>query len=715
MRNKGEAEIAGARSGLSDTAGLWKGRGLAGQTYGWMRSVQQSDRRDGPSERDRPAYSSGRRDDRYEKLRSPPRGPPSSRAPPHPPRRERDGRDAGARSDAQEPRRPASARGDGERPGPPGPPARRGGVAGASPSVLGGASGLFGDLRRVAQERLAAEEKAKKAAERLMSPPEDGEEREEGEAEPDEAVGKKRHSAIVWRTPPKKARVDGAEEGTRSRPPSASRTPPKRPVPMTAAERAAAELEEFSRQSHAGVDPHAPPAVKLSPSVSGEDHGMVDAEAGEGASEEPKRPAMSSRWLDADLEEDPNAGEVGKAAADDKAAAEEEALPPDADEAAGASPVGDTEAGPPARHISMLATCRSVNEYEKLNRISEGTYGVVYRAREKNTGRICALKKVRMEKEKDGFPLTSIREINILLSFHHPNIVDVSEVVVGNKLDDIFMVMEYMEHDLKALQESMIKPFTVSEVKCLMQQLFAGMDYLHENWVLHRDLKTSNILYSNRGELKVCDFGLARQFGSPLRPYTHNVVTLWYRAPELLLGTQEYSTPIDMWSLGCIMAELLTKKVLFDGQSEIEQIKKIFEVLGTPTEENWPGHKKLKNMDKFNFMSQPRNRLRERFPPLTHDGRNALSAEGYALLSGLLQLDPSRRLTAEEALSHRWFSEQPLPKERTLMPTYPDKEGGLAARKSRPQRLQPSPDPRIAGPGLAARAAQVGSLFSKPT
>ncbi|EIE19964.1 Pkinase-domain-containing protein [Coccomyxa subellipsoidea C-169] len=361
----------------------------------------------------------------------------------------------------------------------------------------------------------------------------------------------------------------------------------------------------------------------------------------------------------------------------------------------------------------MLASCRRVEEYEKLNRISEGTYGVVYRARERTTGRICALKMVRMEKEKEGFPLTSIREINILLSFHHPNIVDVSEVVVGSKLDDIFMVMEYMEHDLKALQDSMSKPFTVSEVKCLMRQLFAGIAYLHDNWVLHRDLKTSNILYSNRGELKICDFGLARQFGSPLRPYTHNVVTLHYRAPELLLGTEMYSTPIDMWSLGCIMAELLTKETLFVGESkngsEIAQIKKIFDIVGTPSEDNWPGHKQLKNMDKFNFMTQPRNRLRERFPlpGTTHDGRNPLSAEGFALLNGLLQLDPSRRPTAEEALNHPWFSEQPLPKERALMPTYPEKgPGSLPKHKSQPQ-LRPSPDDPV------LRAAELARLFSK--
>ncbi|XP_057416218.1 cyclin-dependent kinase G-2 isoform X2 [Lotus japonicus] len=255
----------------------------------------------------------------------------------------------------------------------------------------------------------------------------------------------------------------------------------------------------------------------------------------------------------------------------------------------------------PQRTVNMLQGCRSVDEFERLNKIDEGTYGVVYRAKDKKTGEIVALKKVKMEKEKEGFPLTSLREINILLSFHHPYIVDVKEVVVGSSLDSIFMVMEYMEHDLKGLMESMKQPFSQSEVKCLMIQLLEGVKYLHDNWVLHRDLKTSNLLLNNRGELKICDFGLARQYGSPLKPYTHLVVTLWYRAPELLLGAKQYSTAIDMWSLGCIMAELLSKEPLFNGRTEFDQLDKIFRILGTPNESIWPGFSKLPGV-KVNFV-----------------------------------------------------------------------------------------------------------------
>lgn len=199
------------------------------------------------------------------------------------------------------------------------------------------------------------------------------------------------------------------------------------------------------------------------------------------------------------------------------------------------------------------AGCRSVEEYRCLNRIAEGTYGVVYRAEDRRTKEIVALKRLKMEKEKDGFPITSLREINTLLKAQHPNIVTVREIVVGSNMDKIFIVMDYVEHDLKSLMETMQTKnqyFVAREIKCLMQQLLRAVAHLHDNWILHRDLKTSNLLLSHSGILKVGDFGLAREYGSPLKQYTSIVVTLWYRAPELLLGSKEYSTPIDVWSVG---------------------------------------------------------------------------------------------------------------------------------------------------------------------
>ncbi|KAG7029247.1 Cyclin-dependent kinase G-2 [Cucurbita argyrosperma subsp. argyrosperma] len=343
---------------------------------------------------------------------------------------------------------------------------------------------------------------------------------------------------------------------------------------------------------------------------------------------------------------------------------------------------------PIQRSVNMLQGCRSVDEFERLNKIDEGTYGVVYRARDKKTGEIVALKKVKMEKEREGFPLTALREINILLSFHHPSIIDVKEVVVGNSLDSIFMAMEYMEHDLKGLMETMKHPFSQSEVKCLMIQLLEGVRYLHSNWVLHRDLKTSNLLLNNQGEMKICDFGLARQYGSPLKPYTHLVVTLWYRAPELLLGARQYSTAIDMWSLGCIMAELLSKEPLFNGKTEVDQLDKIFRTLGTPNETIWPGFSKLPGV-RVNFVKHQFNLLRKKFPATSFTGSPVLSDSGFDLLNKLLAYDPEKRISAEEALDHEWFREVPLPKSKEFMPTFPAQH----AQDRRMRRILRSPDP----------------------
>ena len=336
----------------------------------------------------------------------------------------------------------------------------------------------------------------------------------------------------------------------------------------------------------------------------------------------------------------------------------------------------EEDASPGARSFDMMAGCRSVFEFEQLNRIDEGTYGVVFRARDKKTGKVRALKKVKMEKEREGFPMTALREANILLSMHHPNVVDVSEMVVGNSLDSVYMVMEFAEHDLKGLMETMTTPFSTPEVKCLTRQLLSGVAYLHDNWVLHRDLKTSNVLVNNRGQLKICDFGLARHYGDPLRAYTHVVVTLWYRAPELLLGQREYGTPVDCWSLGCIMAELLGRDPLFQGKSEIDQIDRVFRLLGTPNEKIWPGFEDLPGVRKVKFAHQPYNKLRQRFPKASPSGAPTVSDLGFDLLNRLLAYDPKRRISAEEGLRHEWFEEFPPPKDQRLMPTYPSKAAG---------------------------------------
>ncbi|XP_058832667.1 serine/threonine-protein kinase PITSLRE [Topomyia yanbarensis] len=332
--------------------------------------------------------------------------------------------------------------------------------------------------------------------------------------------------------------------------------------------------------------------------------------------------------------------------------------------------------------------CRSVEEFQCLNRIEEGTYGVVYRAKDKRTEEIVALKRLKMEKEKEGFPITSLREINTLLKGQHPNIVTVREIVVGSNMDKIFIVMDYVEHDLKSLMETMKhkkQVFLPGEVKCLTQQLLRAVAHLHDNWILHRDLKTSNLLLSHKGILKVGDFGLAREYGSPLKAYTSIVVTLWYRAPELLLCCKEYSTPIDIWSVGCIFAEFLAMGALFPGKTEIDQLNRIFKELGTPNEKIWPGYNQLPAVQKMTFAEYPVSNLRKRFAHQT-------SELGISLLQGLLTFDPKQRLTAEAAMKHSYFKELPLPIDPAMFPTWPAKsELGLK------RALASSPKPPSGG------------------
>lgn len=223
---------------------------------------------------------------------------------------------------------------------------------------------------------------------------------------------------------------------------------------------------------------------------------------------------------------------------------------------------------------------RSVERFDRLNAIEEGSYGYVSRAKDETTGEIVAIKKLKLDTARDaGFPVTALREIQTLrAAAEHRHVVALREVVTGEgeKVGDVYLVMEFLEHDLKTLQEEMEEPFMPSEVKTLMLQLGSAVEFLHGRWIMHRDLKTSNVLMNNRGEIKLADFGMARFCGDPPpRNLTQLVVTLWYRSPELLLGTTTYGFEVDMWSLGCIFGELLTKQPLLQGKNEVDQLSKV--------------------------------------------------------------------------------------------------------------------------------------------
>lgn len=313
-------------------------------------------------------------------------------------------------------------------------------------------------------------------------------------------------------------------------------------------------------------------------------------------------------------------------------------------------------------HNPLLDGCRLVyDSYERLDRISEGTYGVVWKARDLATQEIVALKQVKFDADmtKEGFPVSALREISVLLSLSHDCVVTVREMVVGTGLDKVFMVMELMEMDLKMAMERTNDPFSQSELKGMVYQVLSGMQHIHNKWLLHRDMKTSNILVHNTGRIALADFGLARRYENPLKPLTQMVITLWYRPPELLFGETVYGPAVDMWSIGCILGELITKDAILQGQGELDQIDKIFKLVGAPNETNWPNFDKLPSSGILRWKTlKDENELSRRFPVNSpSSGHTFLDGNGFDLLKKLLILNPERRISADDAVEHKYFKE----------------------------------------------------------
>lgn len=341
-----------------------------------------------------------------------------------------------------------------------------------------------------------------------------------------------------------------------------------------------------------------------------------------------------------------------------------------------------------------LHGCQHIAEYSILNTIAAGTYGEVFRGRHTRTDEIVALKRFKMEKEKDGFPITALREINMLLKAGgHENIVNVMEILVGHSVNEVYLAMEYVEHDVKSLIDKMKakkQKFRTGEQKAMMFQLLSGMEHLHNLWILHRDLKTANLLISHSGILKIADFGLAREFGEARDiekrlKLTPVVVTLWYRSPELLMEPKTYSTPVDMWSIGCIMAEFITMEPFFKGHNEPTQVDLIFRMMGTPNEKTWPTIKELKVWNTVEFNTYKPGNLKKYFR-----GEKLLSETGFDFLKGMLEMDPSNRMTASEALNHPWFSEHPKAVPYDQLPTFPAKSelNAPPPRRTQQNRLE---------------------------
>uniref|UniRef100_A0A8C7XVW3 Cyclin-dependent kinase 1 n=1 Tax=Oryzias sinensis TaxID=183150 RepID=A0A8C7XVW3_9TELE len=280
--------------------------------------------------------------------------------------------------------------------------------------------------------------------------------------------------------------------------------------------------------------------------------------------------------------------------------------------------------------------------------VSAGTYGVVYKGRHKSTGQVVAMKKIRLESEEEGVPSTAVREVSLLQELKHPNVVRLLDVLMQESR--LYLIFEFLSMDLKKYLDSIPSGQYMDPmlVKSYLYQILEGIYFCHRRRVLHRDLKPQNLLIDNKGVIKLADFGLARAFGVPVRVYTHEVVTLWYRAPEVLLGSPRYSTPVDVWSTGTIFAELATKKPLFHGDSEIDQLFRIFRTLGTPNNDVWPDVESLPD-------------YKNTFPKWKEGSLSSmvknLDKNGLDLLAKMLIYNPPKRISAREAMTHPYFDD----------------------------------------------------------
>lgn len=313
----------------------------------------------------------------------------------------------------------------------------------------------------------------------------------------------------------------------------------------------------------------------------------------------------------------------------------------------------------------------SVEKYELGDVIGEGTFGQVFKATDKRTNKIVALKKVRLEKEKEGFPVTTVREIKILRQLNeHENIIKLREIVSDKLIVDeykkwkgaFYLVFDYMDHDLMGVLESGLVSLDEDHIKLFMYQLMDGLNYCHKKNFLHRDIKCSNILLNNKGEIKLADFGLARLYDpKDKRPYTNRVITLWYRSPELLLGEETYTTSVDIWSCGCVLGELFMKKPLFQADREPLQLEAIARVCGTPSPALWPEVIDLRFFHTIKPKKNYRRRLREEY--------SNLPPKALDLLDAMLTLDPKKRITAEDSLSCDWLKN--FDKTKVIPPNLP--------------------------------------------
>ncbi|CAK5077410.1 unnamed protein product [Meloidogyne enterolobii] len=312
----------------------------------------------------------------------------------------------------------------------------------------------------------------------------------------------------------------------------------------------------------------------------------------------------------------------------------------------------------PAVENPISRKCRraSLNEigfgraetYKKIFDLGEGTYATVYLGQSLLTGRSVAMKEIRLEHE-EGAPCTAIREVSLLRNLKHANIVTLHDVVHTDSV--LTLVFEFVEQDLREYMEELETLMSIRNVQLFAFQLLRGLSYCHSRRILHRDLKPQNLLVTKGGELKLADFGLARAQSIPTKSYSSEVVTLWYRPPDVLLGSTEYTTHIDMWAVGCIIYEMLTNLPLFPGSSPTEQLKLIFQKLGTPNSETHPELRELPGFKKCRNFRQHSPKCLICLPRL-----DTITVD---LLLKLLKYDGNKRIGAVKAMRHPFFQDFP--------------------------------------------------------
>jgi serine/threonine protein kinase len=286
--------------------------------------------------------------------------------------------------------------------------------------------------------------------------------------------------------------------------------------------------------------------------------------------------------------------------------------------------------------------------YDALEKLGEGSYGIVFKAANKQSGALVAIKKLRLDGMSEGVPATTIREITLLQELKHPFVVNLISVLSGKRR--VYLIFELLAKDLRMAIVDLARnrqTLAFSTIKRYTKQMLTALWYSHNQRVVHRDLKPGNILVSEDGRcVKVADYGLARSFEMELTTYTHEVVTLWYRAPELLLGERHYTPAVDVFSVGCILAEMVNGRPAFRGDSDMAQLQKYFQALGTPTEATWPGVSQLRGHS-------------ANFPVLRGVPTKELALDlddlGVELLGMMLRMNPAQRPTVAECLSHPWL------------------------------------------------------------